>query len=74
MSRRQLIKNIIAGTNNDRCGSWIGNPDTEALPLYLKASGTHSLDELQQQLLTRHPEFIKTAEELRERVTAATQK
>jgi uncharacterized protein (DUF433 family) len=31
-------------------------------------------DELQQQLLTRHPEFIKTAEELRERISAATQK
>lgn len=30
-------------------------------------------DELQQQLLTRHPEFIKTAEELRERINAATQ-
>jgi hypothetical protein len=30
--------------------------------------------ELQQQLLTRHPEFIKTAEELRERLSAATQK
>ena len=31
-------------------------------------------DELQQQLLTRHPEFIKTAEGLRERISAAPQK
>ena len=31
-------------------------------------------DELQQQMLTRHPEFIKTAEELRQRVNSATQK
>lgn len=31
-------------------------------------------DELQQQLLTQHPEFIKTAEELRDSVAAATQK
>ena len=31
-------------------------------------------DELQQQLLRRHPEFIKTAEELRGRISAAPQK
>jgi len=31
-------------------------------------------DELQQQLLTRQSDFIKTAEELRERISAATQK
>lgn len=31
-------------------------------------------DELQQQLLAAHPEFIKTAEELRERVASIPQK
>ncbi|MFN0123701.1 MAG: hypothetical protein ACKV2V_24635 [Blastocatellia bacterium] len=30
-------------------------------------------DELQQQLLARHPDYIKTAEELRERITTAAQ-
>ena len=50
MTRRELIRNIVARKNTGRCGTWIGNPDQEALPLYLKESGTTSLEALQQKL------------------------
>lgn len=49
-TRRELIKNIVARKNEDRCGFWIGSPEKDALAIYLKESGCATFEELQQYL------------------------
>lgn len=47
MSKRQLIKNILNGQPAERCGFWIGNPQSETLKIYNKELGTNSLEDIQ---------------------------
>ena len=50
MSRRNLIKRLIAGQPVERCGFWLGNPDPEAWPILHEHFGTSSEEELRRAL------------------------
>ena len=50
MSRRELIKNIIARKRVDRCGFWLGMPHTDTWPLLHRHFGTASEEELRVKL------------------------
>jgi len=50
MTRRELIRNIIAGSNTGRCGFWLGNPHAELWPALHKYFGTKTEEELRVKL------------------------
>jgi uroporphyrinogen decarboxylase len=50
MTRRQLIKSIIAREPAPRTGFWIGNPHPEALPIYFRYFNVATQEELHQTL------------------------
>ncbi|MEI6514811.1 MAG: uroporphyrinogen decarboxylase family protein [bacterium] len=50
MSRRELIRDIIAGRNAGRCGFWLGNPHADLWPVLHRYFGTKSEEELRVKL------------------------
>lgn len=50
MSRRELIRNIIARNPVDRCGFWLGNPHPETWPILHRHFGTDTEEQLRAQL------------------------
>ena len=46
MSKRDLIKRLIAGERVERCGFWLGNPDPNTWPLLHQHFGTRTEEEL----------------------------
>lgn len=50
MSKRELIKRLIAGEKVERCGFWLGNPHPDTWPILHQYFGTSSELELRQKL------------------------
>lgn len=50
MSRRKLIRNIIARKEVDRCGFWLGSPHKDSWPILHKYFGTQTEEELRRKL------------------------
>jgi uroporphyrinogen decarboxylase len=50
MSRRDLIKNLIAGEDVERTGFWLGNPHDDMWPILHAHFGTSTEEELRQKL------------------------
>ena len=50
MSRRELIRNIIAGKNDGSCGFWLGNPHVDLWPILHRHFGTRTEEELRVKL------------------------
>jgi len=50
MSRRELIRNIIAGKKVERCGFWLGNPHPDTWPILHRYFGTKTEEELRRKL------------------------
>lgn len=50
MTRRQLIRNLIAGESVPRCGFWIGKPAKETIDLYAAHTGLLDLESIEQLL------------------------
>lgn len=50
MSRRALIRRLIAGEKVERCGFWLGNPHADTWPILHRHFGTTSAEELRQKL------------------------
>lgn len=50
MSKRKLIKRLIAGEKVERCGFWLGNPHPDTWPILYQYFGTSSELELRQKL------------------------
>ena len=48
MSKRNLIKRLIAGEPVERCGFWLGNPDAKTWPILHRHFGTRTEEELRQ--------------------------
>jgi uroporphyrinogen decarboxylase len=46
MSKRQLIRRLIAGEPVERCGFWLGNPDPKTWPILHQHFGTRTEEEL----------------------------
>jgi uroporphyrinogen decarboxylase len=50
MKRRELIRNIIARKQVDRCGFWLGNPHVDTWPILHRHFGTTTDEELRLKL------------------------
>jgi uroporphyrinogen decarboxylase len=50
MSRRELIRRLIAGEPVERCGFWLGNPHPDTWPILHRHFGTSSEEELRRKL------------------------
>jgi len=50
MSRRDLIKRLIAGEPVERCGFWLGNPHVDTWPILHRHFGTTTEEELRRKL------------------------
>jgi uroporphyrinogen decarboxylase len=50
MSRRDLIKHLIAGEAVERCGFWLGNPHPDTWPILHRHFGTDCEESLRQKL------------------------
>ncbi len=50
MSRRELIRRLIAGEAVERCGFWLGNPHPDTWPILHRHFGTSCEEELRQKL------------------------
>ena len=50
LSRRELIRNIIARKKADRCGFWLGNPHNDTWPILHRYFGTKADEELRMKL------------------------
>jgi len=50
MSKREMIKNLIAGEKVEHCGFWLGNPHSETWPVLHRYFGTSSEQELRRKL------------------------
>ena len=50
MSRRELIRDLIAGKDVPRCGFWMGKPDPATIKFYIAETGLTNLESIAQYL------------------------
>lgn len=50
VTKRELIKNLIAGKQVERCGLWIGVPAKDTVERYCRESGFQTMDEIREYL------------------------